>query len=102
MGTVTTRSVIKNIALKGFKTDSFLSISWSLTIMKKKNMNLKRAICFNLFSQARREHGDCRFTSPTAILHAWGFGLPGNFEDCYNCNITGLSFFSKYYQTNFC
>jgi hypothetical protein len=48
---------------------------------KKKIMNLKRAIYFNLLSQARWVHGDCRFTSPTAILHARGFRLPGNFED---------------------
>jgi len=81
VGTVNTGSVIKNIVQQGFKTDSFLSISQSLTIMekKKKIMNLKRAICFNLFSQA---HGVCRFTSPTAILHVWGFGQLGNFEDC--------------------
>jgi len=76
-------SYYKNIAQQGFKTDSFHSLPnfTEFNNIKKKMMNLKRAICFNLFSEARRAHGDGRFTRPTAILHATGFGLPGYFED---------------------
>jgi hypothetical protein len=36
------------------------------------------------FSQARRTCGTTHFIRPCTILHATGFGLPPNFEDCNN------------------
>jgi hypothetical protein len=34
------------------------------------------------FSQAHRTCGTTHFIRPCTILHATGFGLPPNFEDC--------------------
>ena len=34
------------------------------------------------FAQARRTCGTTHFIRPCTILHATGFGLPPNFEDC--------------------
>jgi hypothetical protein len=37
---------------------------------------------YDFFSQARRTCGTTHFIRPCTILHATGFGLPPNFEDC--------------------
>jgi hypothetical protein len=54
------------------------------------------------FSQARRTCGTTHFIRLCTILHATGFGLPPNFEDCYsiiwhNCskNIDNKTEFTK-------
>jgi hypothetical protein len=37
---------------------------------------------YDFFSQVRRTCGTTHFIRPCTILHATGFGLPPNFEDC--------------------